>query len=227
MEGGINMAGFNYLSEYKTFNSVEEMNEHVIQHIEMHFLNLTKSEIKILLKLSQHSLRFTGACHLKADTIATDLKISTKTVWRAMKKLSGLEIIEVITSVKMNGIKGANIYKILCCPIMSEREKSQRENDETLTESKGEQKGNQKVSFNSFNLLKTRTTNNINTSAQVSEDDEKEACNEIENDPKEFMNEFQGMLYDFLNDLPVQDSIKGELYKAVLASNITDIKDFY
>lgn len=220
------MSGFGYLSEYKTFNSVEEMNEHVIQHIETHFLNLTKSEIKILLKLSQHSLRFTGVCHLKADTIATDLKISNKTVWRAMKKLSGLEIIEVITSVKMNGIKGANIYRILPCPKMSEREKSQREKAETPTESKSEEKGNEKVSFSSFNLLKTCTTNNINTKAPVDERNEKEDCKEIDNDPKEFMNEYQIMLYDFLNDLPVQDSIKGELYKAVLASNVADFKDF-
>lgn len=220
------MSGFGYLSEYKTFNNVEEMNTHVIQHIESHFLNLTKSEIKILLKLSQHSLRFTGASHLKADTIADDLKISRKTVWRGTKKLSELGVIEIIPSVKMNGIKGANIYRILPCPIMSEREKSQRENAETPTESKSEVKRNPKVSFSSFNLLKTSTTNNINTNAQVDEKAETEACNEIENDPKEFMNEYQVMLYDFLNSLPVNESIQSEMYKAVLASNVTDIKEF-
>lgn len=222
MEGGRTLTVFGYLAEYKTFNNVEEMNTHVIQHIESNFLNLTKSEIKILLKLSQHSLRFTGACHLKADTIAEGLKISRKTVWRGTKKLSELGVIEIIPSVKMNGIKGANIYKILPCSIMSEREKSQREISENLTESKDEQNISQDVSFSSFNLLKTCNTNNINTNAPANEMDEKE----VDDDPKEFMNEYQIMLYDFLNSLPVQDSIKGELYKAVLASNVTDIKDF-
>lgn len=226
MKGGRTLTVFGYLAEYKTFNDVEEMNTHVIQHIESNFLSLTKSEIKILLKLSQHSLRFTGACHLKADTIATDLNISTKTVWRAMKKLSSLGIVEVITSVKMNGIKGANIYKILPCPIMSEREKSQREINEKLTESKVETKKSNALSFSSFNLLKTSNTNNINTSAPAVVNEGKEESNKIEHDPKEFMNEYQGMLYDFLNDLPVQEEIKGEMYKAVLASNVNDIKDF-
>lgn len=225
MKGGRILTVFGYLAEYKTFNDVEEMNTHVIQHIESNFLNLTKSEIKILLKLSQHSLRYTGACHLKADTIATDLNISTKTVWRAMKKLSSLEIVEVITSVKMNGIKGANIYKILPCPIMSEREKSQREISEKPTESKLETKNSNNLSFSSFNLLKTSTTNNINC-APANVNDEREEINKNEHDPKEFMNEYQSMLYDFLNDLPVQEEIKGELYKAVLASNVKDIKDF-
>lgn len=224
------MAGFSYLSEYKTFESVEEMNEHVIQHIEKQFLNLTKSEIKILLKLSQHSLRYTGASHLKADTIAEDLNISRATVCRGTKKLSELGVIEIVASVKMNGIKGANIYKILrsdlICPTMSQREKLQRENVETLTESRVKQNENSDVSFNSFNLLKTSTTNNLYTNALENGTDEKDTHNEIDNDPKEFMNEYQVMLYDFLNGLPVQNSLKGELYKTVLASNITDIKEF-
>lgn len=220
------MAGFSYLSEYKTFDSVEEMNEQVIQHIEKHFLNLTKSEIKVLLKLSQHSLRYTGACHLKADTIADDLNISRKTVWRSTKKLSELGVIEIVASVKMNGIKGANIYRILPCPTMSEREKLQREKVITPTESKIERNEVENVSFNSFNLLKTCSTNNIYTNTPIFEEDVKEACAENDNNPKEFMNEYQIMLYDFLNSLPVNESIQSEMYKAVLASNVTNIKEF-
>lgn len=220
------MSVFGYLSAYKTFNSVEEMNEQVIQHIEKHFLNLTKSEIKVLLKLSQHSLRYTGACHLKADTIADDLNISRKTVWRGTKKLSELGVIEIVASVKMNGIKGANIYRILPCPTMSEREKSQREKVITPTESKVERNEVENVSFNSFNLLKTCSTNNIYTNNPILEEDVKETCAENDNNPKEFMNEYQIMLYDFLNSLPVNESIQSEMYKAVLASNVTDIKEF-
>ncbi|MGE7597556.1 helix-turn-helix domain-containing protein [Lysinibacillus fusiformis] len=50
---------------------------------------------------------------LKASTIATSLEISTKTVYRSMKKLSELGIIEKVLSTKLNGIKGTTIYRIL------------------------------------------------------------------------------------------------------------------
>jgi len=48
---------------------------------------------------------------------------------------------------------------------------------------------------------------------------EKEAC-------KEFMNEYQQMLFDFMHLLPIPDNFKDELHKVVLASNVSNIKEF-
>ncbi|WP_427108453.1 helix-turn-helix domain-containing protein [Lysinibacillus xylanilyticus] len=107
------MAAFEYLSQYETFNSVQEMDQHVEQHIQQHYYDLTESERAIVLKLASHSLNYPGVCHLKASTIAESLEISTKTVYRAIKKLSELGIIKKQLTTKEKGGRGANIYIIL------------------------------------------------------------------------------------------------------------------
>ena len=40
------------------------------------------------------------------------------------------------------------------------------------------------------------------------------------------MNEYQVMLYDFMHSLPLPDNFKDELYKVVLASNVSSIQEF-
>ncbi|MGY4793932.1 helix-turn-helix domain-containing protein [Lysinibacillus fusiformis] len=107
------MAAFEYLSQYETFNSVQEMDQHVEQHIQQHYYDLTESEHAIVYKLASHALNYPGACHLKASTIADSLEISTKTVYRAISKLESLGIIKKQTTTKEKGGRGANIYIIL------------------------------------------------------------------------------------------------------------------
>uniref|UniRef100_UPI000A5BA2C8 helix-turn-helix domain-containing protein n=1 Tax=Lysinibacillus sphaericus TaxID=1421 RepID=UPI000A5BA2C8 len=104
---------FEYLAQYITFDSVANMDKSVEDHIAVHYYDLTESERAIIYKLASHSLEHTGVCHLKASTIAAALEISTKTVYRSMKKLVELGIIEKVPGTKLNGIKGASIYRIL------------------------------------------------------------------------------------------------------------------
>jgi len=104
---------FEYLAQYETFNTVADMDENVEDHIAAHFYDLTESERAIVFKLASHSLEYPGACHLKASTIAAALEISTKTVYRSVKKLEELGIIKKVPGTKLNGIKGASIYRIL------------------------------------------------------------------------------------------------------------------
>ncbi|MEF7494516.1 helix-turn-helix domain-containing protein [Lysinibacillus sphaericus] len=109
---------FEYLAQYITFDSVADMDESVEDHMEVHYYDLTESERAIVFKLASHSLEHTGVCHLKASTITAALEISTKTVYRSMKKLTGLGIIEKVPSTKLNRIKGASIYHhFTLCPI--------------------------------------------------------------------------------------------------------------
>jgi len=109
---------FEYLAQYTTFNSIQEMDQHVEEHIQQHFYDLTESERAIVYKLASHSLNYPGVCHLKASTIADSLEISTKTVYRAISKLESLGIIKKETTTKEKGGRGANIYIIL--PVQSE-----------------------------------------------------------------------------------------------------------
>ena len=116
---------FQYLKPYQSFQTVQEMDEHVDKHLK--FQHLTKSERAILRTISQHALATPGVAHLKAKTIAEKVHITTKTVYRAVKKFEEIGVLKKRTQTKMNGIKGANVYII--CPYvstkMSERATSQ------------------------------------------------------------------------------------------------------
>lgn len=104
---------FEYLAQYTTFESVADMDTAVENHMATHYYDLTESERAIVFKLASHALEHPGACHLKASTIAAALEISTKTVYRSVKKLEELGIIEKETTTKVKGGRGANIYIIL------------------------------------------------------------------------------------------------------------------
>lgn len=119
------MAVFDYLEQYATFKKVADMDKSVEDHMAEHYFDLTESERAIVFMLASRSLAYPGACHLKADTIATKLNISAKTVYRAVKKLSELGIIKKVTTIRdKKGGQGANVYVILpyVPPQMSERE---------------------------------------------------------------------------------------------------------
>lgn len=107
------MAAFDYLEQYSTFETVAAMDAAVEQHIQQHYFELTESERAIVFMLVSRSLMHPGASHLKAETIADQVGVSTKTVYRSVKKLGELGIIEKVPGTKLNGIKGANIYRIL------------------------------------------------------------------------------------------------------------------
>ncbi len=206
---------FEYLAQYKTFKSVADMDKSVEEHIAAHYYDLTESERAIVFKLASHSLEHTGACHLKASTIADSLEISTKTVYRSIKKLVELGIIEKIPSTKLNGIKGASIYRILpfnsnVPSSVSQREAAGETSNDTVCE---QVLKNQPSS--SFNLLKTSSLQEIYNNAHA----EKEAV-------KEYMNEYQQMLFDFMHNLPLADSLKDELHKVVLAAQVNSVEEF-
>lgn len=205
---------FEYLATYKTFKSVADMDSAVEDHIAAHYYDLTESERAIVFKLASHALEHPGACHLKAATIATALEISTKTVYRSMKKLTELGIIEKVPSTKLNGIKGASIYRIL--PYVPSSV-SQRETAQTISNDAVSATFTENQSSKSFNHLsfKTSTLQEIYNNAHA----EKEAH-------KEWMNEYQVMLFDFMNSLPLADNLKDELHKVVLASQVNSVDEF-
>lgn len=189
---------FDYLHNYSTFPSVQAMDEIVAAQLTRH--TLTKSERAVLLRIAQSALHYPGAAHLKAQTIATSLDVSTKTVYRAMKKLQTLGIIRIIAGTKLNGIKGASIYQILDVPSeMSEREITNeacdRANDATFTEKQ----------TSSFNLLKTSTKKEVYI---------------------DYLNDHQLKLYELFISMPISDELKEALYAAILSIPITTFQQF-
>lgn len=203
---------FEYLAQYTTFDSVADMDKSVEDHMAVHYYDLTESERAIVYKLASHSLEHTGACHLKASTIADALEISTKTVYRGVKKLESLGIIEKVPGTKLNGIKGASIYCILpyVPSSVSQRMTADEASNDVICRPQSE---NQPSS--SFYLLQTSNIQEVYESAHA----EKEAR-------KEYMNEYQVMLFNFMNSLPLADKLKDELHKVVLATQVQSAPDF-
>ncbi|HBJ01471.1 MAG TPA: helix-turn-helix domain-containing protein [Lysinibacillus sp.] len=206
---------FEYLAQYKTFDSVTDMDKSVEDHMAVHYYDLTESERTIIFKLASHSLEHTGVCHLKAATIASSLEISTKTVYRSMKKLTELGIIEKVPSTKLNGIKGASIYRILpyVPSSVSQRETVDEASNDVVCPPQSENQASK-----SFNLLSSKQANNIMSLG-------KELALQAEK-KKEYMNEYQVMLFDFMQSLPMRDDLKDQLHKCILATKMNDIRDF-
>lgn len=207
---------FEYLAQYTTFDSVADMDKSVEDHMAVHYYDLTESERAIVYKLASHSLEHTGACHLKASTIADALEISTKTVYRGIKKLESLGIIKKETTVKGKGGQGASIYIILpynVSPSMSDRSKAEKPCESNVCRPQSENQPS-----NSFNLLSSKQANNImSLGNELALQAEKK---------KEYMNEYQVKLFDFMNSLPLADNLKDELHKVVLAAQVSSVEDF-
>ncbi|UED78239.1 helix-turn-helix domain-containing protein [Lysinibacillus sp. CD3-6] len=205
---------FEYLAQYTTFDSVADMDKSVEDHMAIHYYDLTESERAIVYKLASHSLEHTGACHLKASTIADALEISTKTVYRSVKKLVELGIVEKVAQSKLNGIKGASIYRILpyVPTSVSQRVIDDESSNDAVCRPQSDNQSSKSFNLSSF---KTSTLQEVYNNAHA----EKEAC-------KEYMNEYQVMLFDFMNSLPLADSLKDELHKVVIAAPVQNATDF-
>ncbi len=206
---------FEYLAQYTTFDSIADMDKSVEDHMAVHYYDLTESERAIVYKLASHSLEHTGACHLKASTIADSLAISTKTVYRSVKKLESVGIIEKVAQSKLNGIKGASIYRILpyVPSSVSQRETTDEISNDAVCRPKSENQ-----SSSSFYLFSSKQANNImSLGNELASQAEKKT---------EYMNEYQVMLFDFMNSLPLADNLKDELYKVVLAAQVKNAPDF-
>lgn len=207
---------FEYLAEHATFKSVEDMDSNVKKHIDKYRLDLTTSERAIVFMIAGRSLMYPGASHLKAETIADKTNTSRSTVMRGIKKLISLKIIEKVTQTKLNGIKGASIYKVL--PYDDTSNVTQRERVVEASIEVGCPPQSEDLSIKSFNLLSSKQAKNIYS---ISEELALQAENK-----KVYMNVYQEMLFDFMNSLPMKDELKDQLHKAVLATVLINVSDF-
>lgn len=103
-----------YLCEYQTFDTTEQLNAAVYAHIKRNSYDLNETERAALKAIARYAVKFAGAAHLKAETLAELIGKSAKTARRAVLKLAELGIVrKVATTRKVSGGKGANILQIL------------------------------------------------------------------------------------------------------------------
>ncbi len=138
-----------YLSDYQTFNNTKELNEAVAQHLSRNKYELNETDRDILMMLSQYSVKYAGASHLKVATIAQAVKKSQITVRRVLRKLERLKIIERKPFIrKVSGGNGANVYIIL--PLNDKADATTRKEAAKPTQTTDEAKVVENEPFNSF-----------------------------------------------------------------------------
>lgn len=99
------------LEQYINFESLQELNHHVTQHVKHNQLNDT--EYRLLTILAQHSVKYLGASYLKVSTLMSLLDVSKSTVKRSLKALISKGIItKEHTFRPKSGGFGANIFII-------------------------------------------------------------------------------------------------------------------
>ncbi|WP_272031197.1 helix-turn-helix domain-containing protein [Oceanobacillus kimchii] len=127
-----------YLSEYQMFDSTQELNHHVKLHTNRKYYDMNETQRNVLQFIAMYSVKFTGACHLKTETIAQGIAKSRRTVERAIKALIDLDVIDRIhTTRAKSGGKGANIYRVLPYSDVSEVSHCENtENPRPVTENK-------------------------------------------------------------------------------------------
>ncbi|MBM7554904.1 helix-turn-helix domain-containing protein [Thalassobacillus pellis] len=149
-----------YLAEYSSFSSVQELNYHVKHHTNLHKYDMNETQRKLLQFLSQYSVKFLGASHLKTDTIANGLRKSKRTIERSINVLERLGVIERINTVRSrSGGKGANIYRIL--PHNDVSKVSHCSNNEILTQTSDVTHEKQKETANPIKRNNTIQDTNI------------------------------------------------------------------
>ena len=104
----------NYLHKHRTFENTQELNYHVKQHTNRKYNDMTETHRQVLQVIAQYSVKYSGASHIKMDTIAEAIGRTRLTVLRAIKALEELRVIDRIrTTRRVRGGKGANMYVIL------------------------------------------------------------------------------------------------------------------
>ncbi|AUS16974.1 helix-turn-helix domain-containing protein [Bacillus velezensis] len=152
-----------YLAEHQTFDSTAALNAAVYEHIKRNTYDLNDTDRQALKKIARYAVKFSGAAHLKAETLADLIGKSVKTARRALNKLATLGIVKKIaTTRKINGGKGANIIVIL--PVddqstMSNRGQAEKPTETTAEAPKTENEPSDSIkrSKNQNNVLDTAT----------------------------------------------------------------------
>lgn len=151
-----------YLAEHASFSDKNELNLAVKEHLYRNAAALTETACVTLKAIARYAVKFPGAAHLKAATIAEIIGKSEKTARRAMQLLTELGITEKVpTTRKVNGGKGANIIRILPPQTtndqsrMTTREEAEKPDTPTIQPTEKENEP--------LNLIKQKSIKNLDT----------------------------------------------------------------
>ncbi|WP_368658653.1 helix-turn-helix domain-containing protein [Metabacillus halosaccharovorans] len=133
---------FDTIKQYQSFNSIEDMDKSVRSFLYKHKSELSEATYNVLKSIWTHSVKVIGVSFAKYDYIADQVKISRRTVIRAVNKLEEMGIIKRIPTVRANKKRGVNIIVVQewTCDIASENNLSPQDVTAHVTPNKTENK---------------------------------------------------------------------------------------
>jgi Helix-turn-helix domain len=152
-----------YLNEYKTFDNVDQLNNAIKAHLVEHKFELNETDRQTLTIIARHAVKYLGAAHLKASTIANLIGKSEKTARRIVNKLARLGIVKKIaTTRKGMGGCGANILVIQRVHAqVSSRDQAEKPTDTSVEQPKKQTETNNLQSYK--NKLHKETVENADS----------------------------------------------------------------
>ncbi|MBZ5752400.1 helix-turn-helix domain-containing protein [Metabacillus rhizolycopersici] len=103
---------FETVQRYQSFQTIEEMDQSVRGFLYKHKVELSEGTLSVLQHIWKHSVKVVGVSFAKYDYIAEQVKVSRRTVIRAVNSLEERGIIKRIPTARMNGKQGVNIVVI-------------------------------------------------------------------------------------------------------------------
>ena len=106
------MSNYKKLIPHVLFKNKQQMDEEITKHRQSIGYHLNKTDNKILAYMQAHAVRYTGVFYQLVETIANKTGVSTSTVKRVLAKLTKLNIVKRIPTMReKQGGKGATIFQ--------------------------------------------------------------------------------------------------------------------
>lgn len=108
------MERLNYdtIQKYQSFQTVEEMDQSVRGFLYKYKAELSEGTLAVLHLIWKHSVKVVGVSFAKYEYIAEQVRLSKRTVIRAVKLLEERGIIKKIPTTRVNGKQGVNLLVI-------------------------------------------------------------------------------------------------------------------
>lgn len=100
------------IKKYQSFQTIEEMDQAVRGFLYKHKAELSKGTLAVLKLVWKHSVKVIGVSFAKYEYIAEQLKVSRRTVIRAINHLMERGILKKVPTVRSNGKQGVNVLVI-------------------------------------------------------------------------------------------------------------------
>lgn len=110
----VNVEKLNYdtIQKYQSFETIDEMDQSVRGFLYKHKAELSEGTLAVLHLIWKHSVKVIGVSFAKYDYIAEQVKLSKRTVIRAVKVLEEKGIVKKVPTARMNGKQGVNLLVI-------------------------------------------------------------------------------------------------------------------